>query len=147
MIKRSKTFVQKTVDVKRDWHLIDLSGKVLGREVTSIVKYLTGKTKVSYTPHVDAGDYVVAVNAQKIVVTGRKSEEKLYRWHTGYPRGFRVRTFAELMLKDPRLVVEKAVSGMLPKNKFRSMRLLRLKVFAGNEHPFQDKIAGGVRGR
>jgi large subunit ribosomal protein L13 len=104
------------------------------------VKFLTGKAKTSYTPHVDAGDYVVAINADKIVVTGRKLEEKLYHWHTGHPQGFRTRTFKELTKQDPRRTIKYAVAGMLPKNKLRPMRMSRLKIFPGGEHPYQDKI-------
>lgn len=139
-MKRSKTFVGKSIEVRRNWHLIDLSGKILGRTATVIVKFLTGKAKPSYTPHVDAGDYVVAINADKIVVTGRKLEEKLYHWHTGHPQGFRTRTFKELTKQDPRRTIKYAVAGMLPKNKLRPMRLSRLKIFSGGEHPYQDKI-------
>ena len=141
-MKRPTTFVAKPTDIKREWHLIDLSGQVLGRVVTKITKLLTGKMKPSYTPHVDSGDYVVAINADKIAVTGRKIQEKLYRWHSGHPGGFQERTFLALKTQDARRIIENAVTGMLPKNKHRPDRLTRLKIFTGSNHPFLEKFKG-----
>lgn len=145
-MKRANTFVAKPAQVQRSWHLVDLSGEVLGRVTTRIVKLLTGKMKPSYTPNVDSGDFVVAINASKIVVTGRKLQNKLYYWHSGHPGGFQTRTFSQMKIKDSRKIIERAVSGMLPKNKHRPLRLSRLKIFTGSEHPFLEKVKGAISG-
>jgi large subunit ribosomal protein L13 len=135
-----KTYSTKKKDIGRSWHLIDLKGRVLGRAASKIAQILQGKDKVYYTSHLDCGDWVVAVNAKKIKVTGRKKSQKLYYRHSGYPGGFKQRTFAQLMDKDPRKVIELAVKNMLPKNKLRTQRLRRLKVFAGEDHVYEDKL-------
>lgn len=132
------SYQQKTAEIKRKWHLVDLDGKTLGRIGTVIARHLTGKDKVTYTPHIDAGDYVVVINAEKLVLTGNKMSEKLYQHHTGFPGGFRVRTAKKQMELDPTRVVEHAVKGMIPKNKLQSPRMRRLKVYVGSSHPHEN---------
>lgn len=135
-----KTYMQKTADIARQWHLVDAKGRVLGEVAVEVAEHLTGKIKPTYTPHMDAGDYVVVINAAEVVVTGNKEQSKVYYRHSGIPGGYREETYVELMKRSPKLVIEHAVSGMLPKNKQQSDRLRRLKVFAGAEHTYQDKI-------
>lgn len=127
-------------DVVRSWHLIDMNGKVLGRTVTDIANLLIGKKKTTYEAHVDGGDYVVVINAKNVSVTGRKKEQKIYTRYSGYPGGLREATFQEVMNKDPRKIIKNAVSGMLPKNKLRAVRMTRLYVFTDNTHPYTDKF-------
>lgn len=129
-----KTFSQKPADVSRRWILIDAEGAPLGRVATEIAKYLIGKYKPTYTPHVDGGDYVVVVNAEKVAVTGNKEEAKVYYRHSGFPGGIKDATLKEVREKFPERIIEKAVKGMLPKNKLSVGRMERLKVFVGPEH-------------
>ena len=129
-----KTFSQKPSDVTRRWILIDAKDATLGRVSTEIAKYLIGKYKPTYTPHVDAGDYVVVINAEKLVVTGNKETGKIYYRHSGFPGGIKDATLAEVREKFPERIIEKAVQGMLPKNKLSADRMGRLKIFAGAEH-------------
>ena len=135
-----KTYTPKIKDIKRSWHLVDLSGQVLGRAASKIAQILQGKHKVYYTPHLDCGDFVVAVNSDKIKVTGKKLKEKTYFRHSGYPGGLKAVTLEQQMAKDSRKIIEWAVKNMLPKNKLRQPRLRRLKVFAGDNHPYKDKF-------
>ncbi len=130
-----KTFMQRKEDVQRDWYVVDATGKTLGRLASEIAKILMGKHKPTYTPHVDGGDFVVVVNAEKVFVTGKKLDKKVYYWHTGYPGGLKQTTLRELLQKKPEEVIRLAVRGMLPKNKLRDRRMKRLKVYAGPEHP------------
>lgn len=130
-----KTYMQKTSDVKREWHLVDAKDKVLGRLASEIAEKLIGKHKKEFTPHIDAGDYVVVINAQEIAVTGNKEDQKKYYRHSGFPGGLKVRTLGEVRETFPERIIEKAVKNMLPKNKLQSPRMTRLKVFAGAEHP------------
>jgi len=127
--------MQKTSDVKREWHLIDAKDKVLGRLASEIAELLIGKQKKDYTPHIDAGDFVVVINAAEIAVTGNKEDDKKYYRHSGFPGGLKVRTLGELRETFPERIIEKAVKNMLPKNKLQSPRMTRMKVFAGAEHP------------
>lgn len=127
-------------EIKRNWHLIDLSGQTLGRVSTTIAELLIGKGKVNRAPNLDMGDFVVAINSGKIVVTGKKLTDKKYRRHSGYPGGFREETLGELMEKDSRKVIEKSVKGMLPKNKLQDPRLARLKVFKDDKHPYLSQF-------
>lgn len=129
--------MQKTSDVKREWHLVDAQDKILGRLATDIAQKLIGKHKKDYTPHIDSGDFVVVLNAAQIAVTGKKEEQKKYYRHSGFPGGLKVRTLGELRETFPERIIEKAVKNMLPKNKLQSPRMARLKVFAGAEHPHQ----------
>ena len=135
-----KTTVTKPSHITRQWHLIDLKNEPLGRISTQIATLLIGKNKPHYSTHLDCGDYVVAINANIVKLTGKKSEKKIYRHHTGYPGGFREVSFEHQLEKDARKIIQNAVSGMLPKNKLRDQRLKRLKVFASSEHSYTDKI-------
>lgn len=130
-----KTYMQKTAEVNRTWHLVDLSGMTLGRAATDIARLLMGKQRATYTPHIDSGDYVVVVNAKDVVLSGNKMNDKVYARHSGRPDGFKSITAGQQMAKDPAKVIEHAVRGMLPKNKLQDSRLRRLKVYAGMEHP------------
>ncbi len=135
-----KSFQIKKEAVKREWHVVDVGGKVLGRIATDIARLLMGKHKIDYTPHVDSGDYVVIVNAKAVEVTGNKTTGKVYYRHSQYPGGFKQETFDKLIQRKPTSVIEKAVYGMLPKNKQRDDRMRRLKVFVGPDHTYNDKI-------
>ncbi|MFO7604063.1 MAG: 50S ribosomal protein L13 [Gammaproteobacteria bacterium] len=129
-----KTFSAKPQTVQRDWYVVDATDKVLGRLATEIARRLRGKHKAEYTPHVDTGDYIVVVNADKIRVTGRKETDKVYYHHTGYPGGMKSITLDKLRQKAPEQIIETAVKGMLPKNPLGRAMFRKLKVFAGNEH-------------
>ena len=130
----AKTFSQKTADVTREWFLIDAAELPLGRIATIIADKLIGKSKPTYTPHVDGGDYVVVINAANLVVTGDKETGKIYYRHSGFPGGIKDATLAEVREKYPERIIEKAVQGMLPKNKLSAGRMARMKIFAGSEH-------------
>lgn len=130
----AKTFSQKTADVTREWFLIDASEAPLGRVATVIADKLVGKNKPTYTPHIDGGDYVVVINAEKVVVTGNKEIGKVYYRHSGFPGGIKDATLKQVREKAPERIIEAAVKGMIPRNKLASERLGRLRVFAGEEH-------------
>jgi large subunit ribosomal protein L13 len=134
MSVNAKTYSQKPTEVTRRWILIDAKDAPLGRVSTVIAKYLIGKYKPSYTPHIDGGDYVVVINAQDTVVTGDKETGKIYYRHSGFPGGIKDATLAEVREKHPTRIIEAAVKGMLPKNKLASERMNRLRIFAGSEH-------------
>ena len=129
-----KTYSQKTAEVTRRWILIDATEASLGRVSTVIAKYLIGKYKPTYTPHIDAGDYVVVINAKDLVVTGEKETDKIYYRHSGFPGGIKDAQLKEVREKFPERIIEAAVRGMLPKNKLSPDRMARLKIFAGSEH-------------
>jgi large subunit ribosomal protein L13 len=130
-----KTYSAKPREIEQAWRLVDADGRTLGRLATEIADALRGKHKPAYTPHVDTGDFVVVVNAEKIRVTGKKLEQKVYYRHSGYPGGLRSRTLAEQLERRPEEVIRRAVRGMLPKNKLAAAQLRKLKVYAGPEHP------------
>ena len=130
-----KTLMAKTGQIERKWHLIDASGKTLGRIATKIAHILRGKHKPEFTPHVDTGDYIVVINAEKIAVTGRKLTDKQYERYTGYPGGLKTTSFEKLQKRFPARIIEKAVKGMLPKNPLGYAMLRKLKVYAGTSHP------------
>jgi large subunit ribosomal protein L13 len=130
-----KTWNAKPGDVTRDWYVVDADGQTLGRLATQIADTLRGKNKPQYTPHVDTGDFVVVVNAEKIAVTGQKLDQKMYHRHSGYPGGLRSRTLREQLERRPTEVIRKAVKGMLPRNRLASAQLTKLKIYAGPEHP------------
>ena len=130
-----KTYSAKPETVKRDWFVVDADGKTLGRLATEIALRLRGKHKPEFTPHVDTGDYIVVVNAEKVRVTGRKSADKMYHRHTGYIGGLKSTSFEKLIGYKPELVIELAVKGMLPKNALGRAMYRKLKVYAGSEHP------------
>jgi large subunit ribosomal protein L13 len=130
-----KTYQQKPSEVQRQWFVVDAQGKVLGRLASRIAAILRGKHKPTFTPHVDGGDFVVVVNAEKVRLTGRKLQEKVYYWHTGYPGGIKSATAAQMLERKPEWVIQKAVQRMLPKNPLGRRMLRKLKVYRGPEHP------------
>lgn len=130
----------KEKQINRNWHLIDASSKVLGRMAPQIVRLVSGKNKTDYVPNLDIGDHVVVTNASKVRVTGKKALSKEYTNYSGYPGGLRKINFSDLLKKDSREIIKRAVSGMLPKNKFRSDRLNRVHVFPNSDHSFKDKF-------
>lgn len=129
-----RTISAKPAEVDRDWHLIDADGKTLGRLATEIAHRLRGKHKPIYTPHVDTGDFIVVVNAEKIRVTGNKAQDKMYYRHSGYPGGLKQANFTQMINRAPERVLELAVKGMLPKNPLGRAMIKKLKVYAGPEH-------------
>jgi len=129
-----KSYMAKAEEIERKWYVIDAEGKVLGRLATEIATILRGKNKVIYTPHVDTGDYVIVINADKIKLTGKKLSQKNYTYHTGYPGGLRQVPYATLMEKNPEKIIELAVKGMLPKNSLGRSMYRKLKVYRGTEH-------------
>ena len=129
-----KTFSAKPAEVKRDWFVIDATDKTLGRMATEIARRLRGKHKAIYTPHVDTGDYIVVINAEKVAVTGNKATDKKYHHYTGYVGGLRTTTFDKLIIEDPTRIINTAVKGMLPKNPLGRAMFRKLKVYAGAEH-------------
>jgi large subunit ribosomal protein L13 len=130
-----KTYSAKPREIEQKWYVVDAEAQTLGRLATRIADVLRGKGKPQYTPHVDTGDFVVVVNAEKIRVTGKKLEQKVYYRHSGYPGGLRERTLAEQLQRRPEEVLRRAVRGMLPKNRLAAVQLGKLKVYAGPEHP------------
>ncbi len=130
-----KTWNAKPGEITREWHVVDAEGQTLGRLATRIADTLRGKDKPQYTPHVDTGDFVVVVNAEKVAVTGNKLDQKMYHRHSGYPGGLRSRTLREQLNRRPEEVIRKAVKGMLPRNRLGRAQLRKLKVYAGPEHP------------
>ena len=122
-------------DRDRRWYVVDAEGKTLGRLSTQIADVLRGKRKPTYTPHVDTGDFVVVINAEKVSVTGNKRTEKLYHRHSGYPGGLKTRTFEEMIERKPEEVIRLAVKGMLPRNRLSRRQITKLKIYAGSEHP------------
>ena len=132
-----KTWTAKPGEISRDWYVVDADGKTLGRLATQIADTLRGKNKAQYTPHVDTGDFVVVVNAEKIAVTGQKLDQKMYHRHSGYPGGLRTRTLNDMLERQPEEVIRKAVKGMLPRNRLARQQLRKLKVYAGPEHPHE----------
>ena len=130
-----KTYVATPDSRERNWLVVDATGKTLGRLATQVADALRGKRKPEYTPHVDVGDFVIVVNAEKIAVTGRKREQKLYHRHSGYPGGLRQRTLGDMLERRPEEVIRKAVKGMLPRNRLGRAQLRKLKVYAGPDHP------------
>ena len=132
-----KTFVATPETRQRDWYVVDAEGKTLGRLATQIADVLRGKRKPEYTPHVDTGDFVVVVNAEKVHVTGNKRSDKLYRRHSGYPGGLRSRTLGDMLERRPEQVIRLAVRGMLPRNRLGRQQLRKLKLYAGPEHPHE----------
>jgi len=130
-----KTFIPKEEEVVRKWYLVDAADKPAGRLATEIANVLRGKNKPTFTPHVDTGDFVVVVNAEKVKLTGRKESGKLYRHYTGFPNGLKETSAAEMRAKHPTRILEHAVRGMMPKNRLGSQMYKRLKIYEGSEHP------------
>lgn len=136
-MKKNKTIFAKKEEMKRDWYVVDAANKVLGRMSTKIATYLRGKHKPIFSPHVDCGDYVVVINADKVRVTGKKGEQKLYFTHSGYPGGQKLLSFEKMMERSPEKVILHAVAGMLPKNRLGRQILKKLKVYEGDKHAHQ----------
>ncbi len=135
-----RTYSPKAKEIQREWHVIDADGAVLGEVATKAAMLLRGKHKPMFAPHMDVGDYVVVINAAKVVVTGNKRTDKKYYRHSGYPGGLRAPTFEDVMAKDPRRVIEHAVKGMLPKNALGYATYKKLRVYAGAEHPHRGQL-------
>jgi len=129
-----KSFIAKPHEVERKWYIIDADGKTLGRMSTEVASILRGKRKPIYTPHVDTGDYVIIINAEKIVVTGKKRTDKIYKHHTGFPGGLRETTFEKLQAKKPDEIIRHAVKGMMPNGKLGREMFKKLKIYVGPEH-------------
>ena len=130
-----KSYIAKPADIDHKWYVIDAEDKTLGKVAAEIAMILRGKKKPIYTPHVDCGDYVVVVNAEKVAVTGKKEKQKIYKNHSGYPGGLKETTLAELRAKKPEEIIRHAVKGMMPKGKLGRQMFKKLKVYAGPEHP------------
>lgn len=131
------TYFAKPGDVERNWYVVDAAGQTLGRLATEVAAVLRGKHKPTFTPHIDTGDFVIVINADKIVLTGNKLTQKMYYRHSNYPGGFKATRYDVLMQKKPEFVIEKAVKGMLPHNRLGRAQGKKLKVYAGPEHPHQ----------
>jgi large subunit ribosomal protein L13 len=136
-----KTYQPKAKEVVRDWHLLDAKGEVLGRLCTKIATFLTGKHKATYSTHMDMGDFVVVLNAEKVEVTGKKDQQKAYITHSGYPGGYKEKSYRQVMDVHPERIIEHAVIGMLPNNRLRDPRMLRLKVVVGDKNPYEKQLA------
>ena len=134
-----KTYSTKASEIKRQWHVIDASGQVLGRLATQVARLLMGKNKPIFSPHLDTGDFVVVINAAKVRVTGNKMKQKLYYRHSGYPGGLKSITLERLMQTNPTRVIEYAVKGMLPHNRLGAKMFRKLRVYAGDIHPHPGK--------
>jgi large subunit ribosomal protein L13 len=132
-----RTYVTKPEDIQRDWYVVDASGQTLGRLASEVARIVRGKHKPIYSPSVDAGDYVIVINAEKIYVTGRKLDQKVYYRHSGYPGGLKEVSLRRMLEEHPTRVVEHAVRGMLPKNRLGRKMIRKLKVYAGSDHPHQ----------
>jgi large subunit ribosomal protein L13 len=137
-----KTYSTKAKDIERKWHIIDASGKILGKVATQIANLLMGKHKPMYAPYLDTGDYVIVLNAAKVRVTGKKAKQKTYYRHSGYPGGIKAETFEKMLATHPARVIEHAVKGMLPHNRLGRAMYKKLKVYAGDSHPHQAQVAG-----
>ena len=130
-----KSYIAKPAEVERKWYVIDAEDKTLGKIASEVASILRGKKKPIYTPHVDTGDYVIVINAEKVRVTGKKEEQKIYKSHSGYPGGLKETTLRELRAKKPEEIIRHAVKGMMPKGKLGRQMFKKLKVYAGQEHP------------
>ncbi len=134
------TYQPKAKEIKRNWHLIDAKDEILGRLSTKIATYLTGKDKPTYSAHMDSGDFVVVLNSEKVKLTGKKSLQKVYRSHSGYPGGYKEVPFKKMLEEHPTRILEHAVSGMVPDNRLKKDRMLRLKIVVGEKNPFESKF-------
>jgi large subunit ribosomal protein L13 len=131
----TSSYFAKPHEIEQKWYVIDAEGKTLGRLATEVASILRGKKKPAYTPHVDTGDYVVVINAEKVEVTGKKRKEKIYKRHTGYPGGLREITFEKLQAKNPAEIIRHAVKGMMPEGRLGRQMFKKLKIYVGTEHP------------
>jgi large subunit ribosomal protein L13 len=139
-MNKGKTYMARPGDIERNWYVVDAEGKVLGRLAAEIATILRGKHKPQFTPHMDTGDFVVVINAEKVKLTGKKREQKTYYWHTGWPGGLRSQTVDQLLEKKPEEVIRKAVWGMMPKNSLSRNQMKKLKIYAGPEHPHMAQM-------
>jgi len=139
-----KTHAIRASEVERAWHVIDVADRPLGRVATQIATLLRGKHKPAFSPSLDVGDYVIVINAERVAVTGKKREQKMYYRHSGYPGGLRQMAFKDLIERYPERAIEKAVRGMLPKNRIGAKQFLHLRVYAGPDHPHAGQIAAGA---
>ncbi len=130
-----KSYMARPLEVERKWYVVDAEGKHLGRLAAEIAKILRGKNKVQYTPHVDVGDFVVVVNAERVVVTGKKAEQRVYRRHSGYPGGMKETSYEQMLARKPTEILRKAVYGMMPKTRLARQQFRKLKIYAGPDHP------------
>ncbi len=130
-----KSYMARPLEVERKWYVVDAEGKHLGRLATEIVRVLRGKNKPQYTPHVDVGDFVVVVNADRVAVSGRKAQQRVYRRHSGYPGGMKETSYQQMLARKPTEVLRKAVYGMMPKTRLARKQFKKLKIYAGPEHP------------
>ena len=135
--QKMKTYQPSSKDIKRVWHLVDAKGEVLGRTASKVAELLMGKGKVDFSRHMDSGDFVVVINAEKVVVTGSKAKQKVYITHSGYPGGFKSKKYAKVLEDHPERILEHAIKGMLPDNKLQDERMARLKVVVGEKHSFK----------
>ena len=135
-----KTYQPTNKEIKRQWHLVDADGQVLGRMASQIARLLMGKHKASYSAHMDSGDFVVVLNAEKVKLTGKKPQQKVYRSHSGYPGGFKEISFERMLKEHPERIVEHAVSGMLPTNRIKKARMARFNVIVGDKNPYEAKF-------
>src|ERR671920_384245 len=132
-----KSYMARPLEVERKWYVIDAEGKTLGRLASEIARVLRGKNKPQYTPHVDVGDFVIVVNADRVVVTGKKAEQKVYRRHSGYPGGLREMSYEVMLERKPTEILRRAVKGMMPRTRLGRQQLKKLKIYAGPEHPHE----------
>jgi large subunit ribosomal protein L13 len=136
-----RTYSPKIEEIERNWYVVDAEGKTLGRLATAVANLLRGKTKPQFTPHLDCGDYVIVVNAEKIVVTGKKENQKFYRRHSGFPGGFKEESLRALRARRPVAILERAIRGMMPHTRLGDHQFTNLKVYAGPEHPHESQKA------
>jgi large subunit ribosomal protein L13 len=136
---RRETFMAKPGTVQKSWRVVDAEGQSLGRLAAEVATVLMGKHRPEYTPHVDSGDYVVVLNAKKVVLTGNKADQKLHRWYTGYPDGLKTQTYGQVRESKPEVLIQQAVKRMLPKNRLGRVMLGNMKVYPGAEHPHADR--------
>lgn len=141
-----KTYSIKTGEIDRQWHVIDASGKTLGRLASEVAVILMGKDKPTFSNHINVGDYVVVINAAKIKVTGNKDKQKMYYSHSNYPGGLRTVSYSDMLNKNPEKIITSAVKGMIPRNRLGRQIMSRLKVYAGDEHPHQAQIGKSDKG-
>lgn len=141
-----KTYSIKSGEIERQWHVIDASGKTLGRLASEVAIILLGKNKPTFSNHINVGDYVVVVNAAKVKVTGNKDKQKMYYSHSNYPGGLRTVSYSDMLKKNPEKIITSAVKGMIPRNRLGRQIMSRLKIYAGNEHPHQAQMGKSEKG-
>ena len=134
------TYIPSAKEINRKWFVVDASGKTLGRLATQAANVLSGKTNPKYVPYIDMGDHVIVINAEKVVLTGLKSQQKLYRRYTGFPGGLREESFTKLLNRKPEMILEQAIKGMLPKSKMGRQMATKLKVYRGDKHPHEAQM-------